>query len=178
MGRALEEYRRFAAIHEVIPVLIITNCSGEFGNGPVSYFVFVRFLLLTNLTIFLIWFAFVCAPQITWRFGDGENVIPQPARSQLHCVRQCNSTATCPPRSIMAVYECNQSIANETEMVVINHCADENCFSDDRPKEGTTMVTVCNSSSAGATRYCVFDNVDPEVGVLQWIVDFVTGQVS
>ena len=139
---------------------------------------FVRFLLLTNLTIFLIWFAFVCVPQITWRFNDGENMIPQPARSQLHCLRQCYSTgnSTCPPRSVIAVYECNQS--NESESVVINRCTDENCYSDDRPKEGTTMVTVCNDSSTGATQYCVFDNVDPEVGVLQWIVDFVTGQVS
>lgn len=83
----------------------------------------------------------------------------------------------------MTVYECDQS----NESFVINLCTDENCESDVRPKEGTEMVTVCidesrgnclNESSADATWYCVFDNVDPDTGVLQWIVDFVTGQVS
>ena len=152
--------------------------TGEFGNGPVSYFVFVRFLLLTNLAIFLIWFAFVCIPQITWRYSDGENIISQPSHSELHCLRQCTNTVTCPPGSIMRehVYECIQS--NETDSVVIDLCADEKCNSDDRPKLGSASVTVCNSRSPGAIRYCVFDNVDPEVGIIQWALDFVTGQVS
>lgn len=126
----------------------------------------------------MIWFAFVCVPQLAWRYGDGENMILQPDHSQLHCLRQCNSTsinATCPSRSVMTVYECNQS--NESFAIVINLCTDDNCESYDRPKEGATMVTVCNNSRPGAKSYCVFDNVDPEVGILQWIVDFVTGQV-
>ena len=148
--------------------------AGEFGNGPVSYFVFVRFLLLTNLLIFLIWFAFVCVPQLKWRHTDGNNMILQPSRSQIHCLRQCDSSP-CPSNSVMTVYECNQS----NESFVINLCTDDDCGSDERPKEGTIMVTVCfNKSEDNDSRYCVFDNVDPDIGVLQWIVDFVTGQVN
>ena len=158
----------------------LLNLTGEFGNGPVSYFVFVRFLLLTNLAIFLIWFAFVCIPQIAWYYSDGENIISQPSHSELHCLRQCTNTVICPPGSIMNehVYVCIPS--NETDSVVIDLCADEKCDSDDRPKLGSTSVTVCNSHSPNATctRYCVFDNVDPEVGIIQWALDFATGQVS
>ena len=135
---------------------------------------------MANLFIFLIWFAFVCVPQIIWHYGDGEHMILQPTRSQLHCLRQRNSTsnnATCPSQSVMTVYECsNQS--NESFSIIINRCTNDNCESDDRPIESSTMVTVCNDSTPDAEQYCVFDNVDPEVGVLQWIVDVVTGQVS
>lgn len=154
------------------------HSAGEFGNGPVSYFVFVRFLLLANLLTFLIWFAFVCVPQLTWRYGEGEHMIPQPSRSQLHCLRQCNidSDFACPSTSVMTVYECGQS--NDSSGIVINRCNDDYCESDDRPTESDITVTVCNNSTAGAVSYCVFDNVDPEVGILQWGVDFVTGQVS
>lgn len=145
--------------------------TGEYGTGPVSYFVFVRFLLLTNVVMFLIWFAFVCIPQISWRYNDGENMILQPARSQLHCLRLCNNSC---PSGTITVYSCDTS----NESIIINRCTDENCASNDRPKEGSTMVTICaNDSRADGIRYCVFDNVDPEVGGLQWIVDFVTGQV-
>ena len=77
----------------------------------------------------------------------------------------------------MSVYECSNR-SNGSLSIVINRCTDDNCGSDDRPKESTTMVTVCNNSRPGAKHYCVFDNVDPEVGILQWIVDAVTGQVS
>jgi len=116
----------------------------------------------------------VCVPQLLWRHNDGENMIPDPARSQLHCLRQCNSTTTCPPGST-TVYECNNST------LVINRCTDDNCVSDDRPKEGSTMVTVCVNDSEvdiDSKSYCVFDNVDPEVEVLQRIIEFVTGEVS
>ena len=121
--------------------------------------------------MFLIWFAFVCVPQISWRYNDGENMILQPARSQLNCLRLCNNTC---PSGTTVVYSCDTSNMS----IVINHCSDEECESDDRPNEGTTMVTVCTDEVDNNTRYCVFDNVDPEVGGLQWIVDFVTGQVS
>lgn len=153
-------------------------CAGEFGNGPVSYFVFVRFLLLVNLLAFLIWFAFVCVPQFTWRYGEGEHMIPQPTRSQLHCLRQCNTDNddVCPSTSVVTVYECGQS--NDSSAIVINRCNDDDCDSDDRPTESGITLTVCNNSTAGAISYCVFDNVDPEVSILQWAVDFVTGQVS
>ena len=43
------------------------------------------------------------------------------------------------------------------------------------------MITVCVNDSGvdiDAKSYCVFDNVDPEVGGLQWIIEFVTGGVS
>lgn len=172
MGRALEADRRCVVMTTV--TVVIVYGIGQYGTGPVSYFVFVRFLLLANLLMFLIWFAFVCIPQISWRYSDGENMILQPARSQLYCLRQCNSS-TCPSGTSI-VYSC-AGLSNES--VVINRCTDENCASDDRPKEDSTMVTVCvNSTETAAIRYCVFDNVDPEVGGLQWIVDFVTGQVS
>ena len=149
--------------------------AGEYGAGPVSYFVFVRYLLLINVLMFLIWFAFVCVPQISWRYNEGENMILQPSRSQLNCLRQCNRSLMCPSGSIGTVYSCDPS----NESIIVNRCTDENCVSDSRPKEGTTMVTVCINSSGNdaGIRYCVFDNVDPEVGGLQWIVDFVTGQV-
>ena len=168
MGRTFEANRRFA----VVMVTVVTVCiTGEYGTGPVSYFVFVRFLLLINVLMFLVWFAFVCIPQISWRYNEGSNMIAQPSRSQLNCLRQCNDT--CPPGSI-TVYSCNSSNIS----VIINRCTDEECGSDDRPKEGTTMVTVCADDNDGTDeRYCMFDNVDPEVGGLQWIVDFVTGQV-
>jgi len=71
------------------------------------------------------------------------------------------------------VYSCDPS---NNVSVGINRCTNEDCESDDRPKEGATLVTVCPDEATGE-RYCVFDNVDPEVGGLQWIVDFVTGQV-
>ena len=151
---------------------MIKCIKGEYGTGPVSYFVFVRFLLLLNVIMFLIWFAFVCIPQISWRYNDGENMFLQPARSQLNCLRQCN--ITCPPGTT-TVYSCDP-VANNMS-IVINYCTDNNCESDDRPKEDATMETVCTDEATG-TRYCVFDNVDPEVGGLQWIVDFVTGQVT
>lgn len=148
--------------------------TGEYGTGPVSYFVFVRFLLLINILMFAVWFAFVCIPQISWRYGDGEHLIDQPSRSKINCLRQCNESTSCPPGTT-TVYSCDPSNVS----VIINRCTDENCETDDRPKEGAAMVTVCtNDSDDNAVRYCVFDNVDPEVGGLQWIVDFVTGQVS
>ena len=171
MGRAFEADRKFVVV--TIAIVIIVFGIGQFGTGPVSYFVFVRFLLLANLLMFLIWFTFVGIPQISWRYNDGQNMILQPARSQLHCLRRCNGSSTC-PSGTSTVYSC--SLTNES--VVINRCTDENCVSDDRPKEDSTEVTVCvNNSGTTAIRYCVFDNVDPEVSGLQWIVDFVTGQV-
>lgn len=72
------------------------------------------------------------------------------------------------------MYSCNLSNVS----VPINLCTDENCGSDDRPKEGSTTISVCTDIESTDIRYCVFDNVDPEVGGLQWIVDIVTGQVS
>ena len=125
--------------------------------------------------MFLIWFAFVCIPQISWRYNDGEDMIVQPGRSQLNCLRQCNDSMRCPSGTI-AVYSCDPS---NNISVGINLCTNEtneDCESDDRPKEGATLVTVCPGEATGV-RYCVFENVDPEVGGLQWIVDFVTGQV-
>ena len=76
----------------------------------------------------------------------------------------------------MTVYECAQS--NDSSAIVINRCNNDDCESDDRPTESSIAVTVCNNSTAGVISYCVFDNVDPEVSILHWGVDFVTGQVS
>ena len=174
MEWTLEGDRRLVTVLTVtmVTVFIVT---GEYGTGPVSYFVFVRFLLLINVLLFLVWFAFVCIPQISWRYNEGENMIDQPSRSQLNCLRLCDSDMPCPSGTI-TVYSCDPS---NNMSVVINRCTDDSCGSDDRPKEGTTMVTVCTDDSGiNTTRYCVFDNVDPEINGLQWIVDFVTGQVS
>lgn len=173
MGWSLEGDRRFVCWLWGTVAMVYVD-AGQYGTGPVSYFVFLRFLLLTNLLMFLIWFAFVCVPQISWRYNDGKNMILQPARSQLHCLRPCNGSITCPPGTV-TVYTCD---ATSNESVVINLCTDDECTSDNRPKEDTTMVTVCVAVNDSGTRYCVFDNVDPEVGGLQWIVDFITGQVS
>ncbi|XP_065900094.1 transmembrane channel-like protein 7 isoform X2 [Dysidea avara] len=145
----------------------LKNIEGEFGTGPVSYFVFVRFLLLANLLMFLVWFGFVCIPQISWRYGDGEDVIDDPSRSQLRCLRSCDLC----PVGTATVYSCNLSTNGS---VVINLCSDNNCGSSGRPRESSDVQRVCVNGSDD--RYCVFGNVDPEVGGFQWIIDFITGQ--
>lgn len=102
-------------------------------------------------------------------------MIDQPSRSQLNCLRLCDGSMPCPSGTI-TIYSCNPS---NNMSVVINRCTDDSCGSDDRPKEDTTAVSVCTDDNGfNTTRYCVFDNVDPEINGLQWIVDFVTGQVS
>ena len=133
---------------------------------------FVRFLLLANLLMFAVWFGFVCIPQISWRYGDGEDIIDDPSRSQLRClIRNCNPC----PDGAATVYSCNSSTNGS---VVISLCSDGNCNLSRRRREGPTVATVCVNGSVDSIRYCVFDNVDPEVGGFQWIIDFITGQVS
>ena len=124
--------------------------------------------------MFLVWFGLVCIPQISWRYGDGENIIDDPGRSELRCLRSCNGSSSCPVGTV-TVYSCTASM---NESVVINSCTDNNCESSSRPFEDSTKQTVCVSETVGSIRYCVFDNVDPEVGGFQWIIDFITGQVS
>ena len=171
MEWAPEGDRRLVIV--LMVTMVIVFIIGEYGTGPVSYFVFVRFLLLINILLFLVWFAFVCVPQISWRYNEGENMIDQPSRSQLNCLRSCNNSC---PSGTITVYSCDSS---NNISIEINRCTDDNCGSDDRPKEGTRTVTVCTEAiDVNATHFCVFDNVDPEVDGLQWIVDFVTGQVS
>ena len=119
--------------------------------------------------MFLVWFGFVCIPQISWRYGDGEDVIDDPSRSQLRCLRSCDLC----PVGTATVYSCNLSTNGS---VVINLCSDNNCGSSGRPRESSDVQRVCVNGSDD--RYCVFGNVDPEVGGFQWIIDFITGQVS
>jgi len=123
--------------------------------------------------MFLFWFGLVCIPQISWRYGDGENMIDDPSRSQLRCLRDCTSISC--PNGTTTVYSCD-SFTNGS--VLIDFCSNNNCNLNSRRRENSTRERVCVNGTVNSVRYCVFDNVDPEVGGFQWIIDFITGQVS
>lgn len=64
----------------------LQQVEGHFGTAVVSYFIFLRWLFLLNLTIFLLWFGLAVIPQLVWVAGTD----PDRSPSQLACVFPLN----------------------------------------------------------------------------------------
>jgi len=82
----------------------LKEVEGHFGNGVLSYFVFLKSLIALNLVIFLLVFGFIVVPQIVINNGDLVEDVTQSV------IKTLDTNFTCPSENLN--FYKNRSLAN------------------------------------------------------------------